>query len=105
MLIQVISGGISQTAIRHGCGVVLAATIGPDVIRARVPLARAVRVIDVIHQSVRKRQMRSVISWQIRNLRRKLFILLTMVLECGQFAVIDSRNLSKLVAPLYVSCV
>ena len=72
MLIKVIFGGISQMAILHGYGVVPVETIGPDVTRALVLLERAVRVIDVIRQSVRKPQTRSVLSWQTRILRPKL---------------------------------
>jgi hypothetical protein len=74
MPIQVFSGDISQTVTLHGYGVVRVETIGRDVIQVRVLPARVARVLDVIPQSVRKRQTRIVIFTQTRNVRRKLIV-------------------------------
>ena len=59
-------------ATLHGYGVARVETIGRGVIQALVLPAKVVLVIDVIHQSVRKRQTRIVIFTPTRNGRRKL---------------------------------
>lgn len=69
MPIRVFSGDISPMVTLHGYGVVRVETIGRDVIQALVLPAKVVRVIDVIHQSVRKPQTRIVIFTQTRNVR------------------------------------
>ena len=61
----------------HGYGVARVETTGRGVIQGLVLPAKVVRVIDVIHQSVRRRQTRIVIFTQTRNGRRKLIVRFT----------------------------